>query len=554
MVPAKYLKDRCDSGVCKKYGKECFKINNEQRKKIFELFYNIGDLYSQREFLARHLEVRDIKRTTTKNVKSRRQHTILYKLTLDDKKILVCKKLFLNTLGITEKICRTVLSKVHNGGVLERDKRGGRQRSEIIKQKELDMNDIIHQHISRFPKVESHYCRSKTSKMYLHPDLSLSKMYAMYVEELQDNKRTDLVASFSLYRKIFKSKNLSFFRPKKDQCSLCVSYHNAADEKTKNDLKNRYSAHIAEKEAARELKSQCKKKAIEDDMTLCGVFDLQQVIYLPISKESAIFYKSRLSNFNFTFYDLATRECFCFIWNEAISKRGSSEIATCIFRVIEDYHKKSIKNITLFSDGCLGQNKNSIIPAMLMYCLNKFLSLETISIRYFETSHGQNEGDAAHSAIATAISTAGNIYVPSQLHPIVALARRKQPYKVIPLKYNDFLDFKSFSKEIRILSIKESENGKKFKWPDIKELMLNREFPTTLFFKTSHLDKSYDSIILKRLQGNLVDIKIDILNKEPPKVAKRKYDDLISLCSGETPVVRLPEFQNFYKSLNHETI
>lgn len=82
--------------------------------------------------------------------------------------------------------------------------------------------------------------------------------------------------------------------------------------------------------------------------------------------------------------------------------------------MIEEYFsKRAVRHIALFADGCYGQNKNTIIASMLIYALAKLPSLEEVSIRYFETNHGQNEGDAAHSAISTAISTAGEIYVPS---------------------------------------------------------------------------------------------------------------------------------------------
>nr|CAH7761219.1 unnamed protein product [Callosobruchus chinensis] len=88
-------------------------------------------------------------------------------------------------------------------------------------------------------------------------------------------------------------------------------------------------------------------------------------------------------------------------------------------------------------------NKNSIIATMLLWSLHKLSCIEKISLKYFETNHGQSEGDSAHSAISSAISRAGDLFIPSQLQPVIKLARRKQPYKVISMKYNDFIDFKT---------------------------------------------------------------------------------------------------------------
>ena len=74
-----------------------------------------------------------------------------------------------------------------------------------------------------------------------------------------------------------------------------------------------------------------------------------------------------------------------------------------------------------------------------------------ISLRFFETSHRQNEGDAAHSMISAALSRAGDVYIPAELTPILKLARGKQPYSVVPMQYNGFWDYKQLSLDWRVL-------------------------------------------------------------------------------------------------------
>lgn len=83
------------------------------------------------------MEVKKTRRTTIIGKESRRQQTIIYKLSVNNNFIVLCKKLFLNTLGISEKFCRTALLKINNAGVLEKDKRGGRQRCNRVKENEL---------------------------------------------------------------------------------------------------------------------------------------------------------------------------------------------------------------------------------------------------------------------------------------------------------------------------------------------------------------------------------------------------------------------------------
>lgn len=135
---------------------------------------------------------------------------------LDAVKINVCRNIFLNTLNISERTLRTVVEKVTDTGILEKDKRGGR----VEKLKETDeiSRELIERHIDRFPRVESHYCRESTTREYLHSDLSIKKMHDMF---MNDPERSSLTPSLYIatYRRVFASKMLSFHHPKKDQCS-----------------------------------------------------------------------------------------------------------------------------------------------------------------------------------------------------------------------------------------------------------------------------------------------------------------------------------------------
>lgn len=257
-MKARSLGDRCDPEKCKMSKKQCYQVSEENRRSLFDFFNDIANLHSQREFLARHLKVTDTRRKTTKKDTSRRLNTIIYTLTINKKPVVVCKKLFLSTFGISERMCRTALVKLNEVGVMEKDKRGGRQRSKETKKMEESMRFKIKEHINRFPKVESHFCRAKTSKMYLHPDLTLHKMFFMFLDDLQ-SLGSKLKCSYHTYRRVFKEQNLSFLSPKKDQCSLCLTYLEG-DAQAKENLKIRYDSHITEKTAARQKKQNANSK------------------------------------------------------------------------------------------------------------------------------------------------------------------------------------------------------------------------------------------------------------------------------------------------------
>lgn len=104
------------------------------------------------------------------------------------------KLFFQNTLGISEKTVRTSLANLKPGtGVMEPEKRGGRRQSMIEKGAKLRQSVV--NHINRFPKVKSHYCRKSSTREYLYPDLTIKKMYYLYLDE---NKEEQVRASFSL--------------------------------------------------------------------------------------------------------------------------------------------------------------------------------------------------------------------------------------------------------------------------------------------------------------------------------------------------------------------
>ena len=68
-------------------------------------------------------------------------------------------------------------------------------------------------------------------------------------------------------------------------------------------------------------------------------------MYLPMSRESSIFYKRRLSNYNLTFYNISNKDCYCFLWDE--TQKISSEISTSVYTALKLYDSKGIKNISL---------------------------------------------------------------------------------------------------------------------------------------------------------------------------------------------------------------
>lgn len=129
--------------------------------------------------------------------------------------------------------------------------RRGRKKG-ILLQKKSQIFDSVRKHINLIPKVESHYLRKDTSKLYLSEELNRSRLYTLYKEwAIQEGLSN--IASPRQYRYVIENefKNISFYVPKKDQCNLCEKFKNLNTSRDEGEFK----VHLDEKNAARSEKS-----------------------------------------------------------------------------------------------------------------------------------------------------------------------------------------------------------------------------------------------------------------------------------------------------------
>ena len=85
------------------------------------------------------------------------------------------------------------------------------------------------------------------------------------------------------------------------------------------------------------------------------------------------------------------------------------------------------------------------------------------------------------------------IFVPQQWATVIRMARRKDPYMIVPLKFGDIYDFKEFTKKYMKFR-KENVNGKKVNWFQIKWIRYTQENPDCIMCKYNFED---EFIILK---------------------------------------------------------
>nr|CAH7743976.1 unnamed protein product [Callosobruchus chinensis] len=311
---------------------------------------------------------------------------------------------------------------------------------------------------------------------------------------------------------------------RKDLCDVCHNYENSSVEE-KLAIEDSFRQHIENKKLARELKLAAKEKAKADDSICAAVFDLQQVLTTPKSEVSVSYYKLKLCTYNFTVFNLASKEADCYMWHECIAKRGSSEIGSCLLLFIEQHIAKGVKEFMLFSDNCPGQNRNKFLFSLYNYLTQKYGI--KITHTFLERGHTQNEGDSVHSVIERAARNIP-IYSPEQWYTVVRTAKRNHPYHVVEMSQENVFDLKLLHQKTSLNWEKNVANDRVC-WNQIKSVQTNPDEPNILFYKDSYKNDIHFKRICILTKGRK---SIEVNTKEVD--LQRLYKEFIPLKKKST--------------------
>ena len=447
--PGKYLADPCKCIWSNKTAAviKCRKLTEQQRLNILKSFW--GNMkWPERKILIQTLvrcKTVDRRRGTEGN--SRRNFTFFYFLKVGSETFRVCKKMFLGTLGLKETsvvtwVKQTISTEPPPTLSASKESEESQSRSEKrqskLKERQLmrfeDKKASLKQFFGELPKMESHYCRASTKKLYLEPIWqSKTEIYRIYKTDFCQKNYLESSSIF-IFNEIFEELNLSLYTPKKDLCDTCEAY------KTKNITEEKYVIHQTLKGEARDEKN---KDKFSDDTNLVYAMDLQSVLLSPKSTVSSMYYKTKLIVHNFTIYNLKTKEGYCFIWNEAEGGLTANEFSSIISYFIETEivakFGNDVPEIIIYSDGCTGQNRNATLASALLN-LAMFHKI-TICQKYLLKGHTQMEVDSMHAKIEKQVRDR-KINVPADYVHFCREARKNPfPYEVKYLTHGFFLNF-----------------------------------------------------------------------------------------------------------------
>ena len=343
--------------------------------------------------------------------------------------------------------------------------------------------------------------------------------------------------------------------------AIAKTSEDSTDDSSEDKLLNRYRHHRKEVELSRKIKKQCKTNAAHSrGEQVTAHFDLQQVMDCPQTNVGDTFYKRLLSVYNFVVVDVTAddgdeMEAHCYVWAETDGNRGTNEICSNLQEFCKVMAARGVKTIHFICDGCGGQQRNTLLAAMMHHIVNT-LDIQTITVYFLIKGHTENEADTVHSTIERD-KKKKKVFVPSDW-PVIIRNTPTDKFKMHThsMTYSDFLDVKKLQKDAYKNFRLNAEGETILNWFQIRVMRVEKG-SKYLQFKNRFADKKFSSINLmqigkgRRREEQIYAVPTTVkAYQETLPISEAKYSDLQDLCSGVTPVIP-PTFHHYYRGLKH---
>lgn len=370
-----------------------------------------------------------------------RRATFSYFITKNGQRVPVCRQAFLSLHSVTSsRVAR--LNTLLLEGKSPKDLRGKHSnRPHALASENLAK---IKEHIESFPYKTSHY--SSKNMHYLNANLTVKTMHSLFLKKHPD---LETMVKYEYYVKYFNENYcFKFGRPQVDVCSECERLKTKLlDQQLNNNAKRVIAAElIVHKRRAKKYytKLQEIKKKCEEEPEVMGItFDFMQNLPLPNIPVQEIFYYRQLWVYAFQIHNLKDGSGHFYTYHEGQALKGPNEVCTFLKDYVENKIPPEITELFVFSDGCPGQNRNNtVVRFFLALAATKRFK---IIHQYFPLrGHSFLPCDRDFGSVKRLIRRSDRIYLPEEYQQMIKESRKKLPFTVNSVSYNDIIDFKSW--------------------------------------------------------------------------------------------------------------
>ena len=170
----------------------------------------------------------------------------------------------------------------------------------------------------------------------------------------------------------------------------------------------------------------------------------------------------------------------------------------------------------------------------------------SIDHKFMVPGHSYLPNDRDFGSIESHKYRLQQVYTPSEWANVIQTSRQANPFEVMQMSRQDFLDLKAFSR--CIINRKKNEDGENVQWLKMKWIRVKKSQPLKFQYHFSHNElEAWKTVDLRR-RGHTCDIgkfQLTRLYDRPRKVSSLKLSDIRDLMDYVPPV-----YQKFYKELD----
>ncbi|KAK4323231.1 hypothetical protein Pmani_006062 [Petrolisthes manimaculis] len=175
-------------------------------------------------------------------------------------------------------------------------------------------------------------------------------------------------------------------------------------------------------------------------LPLCSShYSRAKTLVTPRLTTNVAYYKRKIWTYNFGIHDLTgAARPLLYVWNEAVAKRGSCEIASCLVHYIENFIPRTVNKLVIFSDNCGGQNKNINVCLQLLRLVHS-QRFDLIKHYFMMPGHSYMPCDQDFGHLEKFFRPR-EIYTTDHYIELMREARQRNPFIVVKMTSEMFFD------------------------------------------------------------------------------------------------------------------